>query len=328
MKTTSNGARKILLSGIQPSGKLHIGNYFGALKQIVDLQDGHENYVFIANYHALTSIADAKTLRINSVDVAMDYLAAGLDPEKTSLYLQSDIPEVTELAWIFECLTTVPYLMRSHAYKDAEAKGREINAGLFTYPMLMAADILIQDAQIVPVGADQKQHIEYARDTAEKFNRTFGDTFILPEAKILPDVAVIPGTDGKKMSKSYNNTIPLFATALEIKRGVMAIPTDSKGISEPKDPNTCNVFALHKQFSVKMLPELESRYREGKIGYHESKEILIRNMEQYLTPLRIRREKIARDLKGVEAILRRGGEKARARAAAKMKDVRKRVGLA
>ncbi|MDP3957968.1 MAG: tryptophan--tRNA ligase [bacterium] len=319
--------KKILLSGIQPSGKLHIGNYFGALKQFVDLQESHECYIFIANYHALTTVTEARTLRTNTHEVAIDYLAAGLDPEKTTLYLQSDVPEVTELAWIFECITTVPYLERAHAFKDAEAKSKEINAGLMNYPMLMAADILVQDADVVPVGADQKQHIEYARDTAEKFNRLYGDTFTVPKAHVLEKVAIIPGTDGRKMSKSYGNVIPLFATPDEVKGGVMAIPTDSKGITEPKNPDTCNVFALHRLFSTDELPELEMRYREGKIGYHESKEILVRNMDSYLAPLRERREKIAKDAKAVAGILKAGGDKARARAAAKMKEVREAVGL-
>lgn len=320
--------RKILLTGLQPSGKLHVGNYFGALKQFVDLQESHECYIFIANYHALTTVTEARTLRANTREVAVDYLAAGIDPEKTTLYLQSDVPEVTELAWIFECITTVPYLERAHAFKDAEAKAKEINAGLFNYPMLMAADILVQDTDLVPVGADQQQHIEYARDTALKFNRLYGETFTVPKAHVLEEVAVVPGTDGRKMSKSYGNTIPLFAALDEIKRGVMAIPTDSKGINEPKDPDACNVFALHRLFSADMLPELETRYQEGGIGYHESKEILVRNMDAYLAPLRKRREEIAGDAKAVADILKAGGEKARARAADKMKDVRTAVGLA
>lgn len=320
--------KKILLSGIQPSGKLHIGNYFGAIKQFVDLQDDYDCYIFIANYHALTSVQDDETLTRNTLEIAIDHLALGIDPEKTTFFLQSDVPQVTELAWIFETLTTVPYLERAHAYKDAEARGKEMNAGLFNYPMLMAADILIQDADVVPVGADQKQHIEYARDTAEKFNRIYGkETFTLPEPIILEDVAIIPGTDGRKMSKSYGNTIPIFAMPEEIRKGVMSIPTDSKAIKDPKNPDTCSVFALHKFFSQDEIKELEERYRKGGIGYHESKEILIKNMEAFIAPLRKRRAKIESDMEQVLEVLRDGGARARERAVSKMKEVREKTGL-
>ncbi len=318
---------KILLSGVQPSGKIHIGNYFGAIKQFVDMQDKYDSYVFIANYHALTTVSDKKTLERNTFEVAVDYLACGLDPRKTTLFAQSEIPEVAELAWIFECITTVPYLMRAHAFKDAEAKGAEVNAGLFNYPMLMAADILIQDADVVPVGQDQKQHIEYARDTALKFNRVFGDTFKMPEPLILEEVAIIPGTDGRKMSKSYGNTIPLFATSDEIKKGVMSLPTDSKGIKDPKNPHSCNIMALHRLFSGPLVGTLETRYRDGAIGYHESKEILIKNMERFIAPLRAKREKIAGDIESVRSVLSAGGKKARGRAIEKMRAVRNKVGL-
>ncbi len=293
----------------------------------MDLEDKYDCFIFIANYHALTTIQDKKALEHNTLEAAIDYLAVGLDPKKATIFLQSDVPEVAELAWIFETITTVPYLARAHAYKDAEAKAKDVNAGLFNYPMLMSADILIQDADVVPVGADQKQHIEYARDTAEKFNRVFGETFKLPEPLILENVAVIHGTDGRKMSKSYGNTIALFAPSEEIKRGVMVIPTDSKGINESKDPNTCNIFALHKLFSQDSLADLEKRYREGGIGYQESKEVLIKNMEKFIAPLRARRLEVAKDVKKVKAILKEGGEKARARAGVKMKEVREKTGL-
>src|SRR3989344_4733180 len=284
--------KKILLSGIQPSGKLHIGNYFGAMKQFVDLQDDYKAYIFIANYHALTTNQEGNKLSKQTMDVAMDYLAIGLDPAKTTLFIQSDVPEVTELAWIFETLTTVPYLMRAHAFKDADQKTKEANVGLFNYPMLMAADILIQDTDMVPVGQDQKQHVEYARDTAEKFNRTYGDTFKLPEPMILQNVAVVPGTDGRKMSKSYGNTIPLFAEKNEITEASMSINTDSKGVNEPKDPEADLVFAMHRLVSGGILDELEKRYRGGEIGYKESKEILIDNMEKFIGPMRERRKDI------------------------------------
>lgn len=319
--------KKILLSGVQPTGKVHTGNYFGAIKQFVDLQDKYDCYIFIANYHALTTVQNKRDLEQNTLDVAIDYLASGIDPQKTTLFLQSEIPELAELAWIFECITTMPYLERANAFKDAETKAKEINAGLFNYPMLMAADILVQDADVVPTGQDQKQHIEYARDTALKFNRIYGDTFKLPEPLILEEVAIIPGTDGRKMSKSYGNTIPLFATMDEIKRGVMSVPTDSKGIKEPKNPNTCNVMALHKLFSKPILSKLEERYRAGTIGYHESKEILIKNMEAFISPLRFKREKIAGDINSVRATLAAGGKKAHSRAIEKMSVIKSKVGL-
>ena len=319
--------KKILLSGIQPSGKLHIGNYFGAMKQFVDLQDDYKAYIFIANYHALTTNQEGNKLSKQTMDVAMDYLAIGLDPAKTTLFIQSDVPEVTELAWIFETLTTVPYLMRAHAFKDADQKTKEVNVGLFNYPMLMAADILIQDTDMVPVGQDQKQHVEYARDTAEKFNRTYGDTFKLPEPMILQNVAVVPGTDGRKMSKSYGNTIPLFAEKNEITEAVMSIKTDSKGVNEPKDPEADLVFAMHRLVSGGILDELEKRYRGGEIGYKESKEILIDNMEKFIGPMRERRKDIEGNPDDVRKIIKDGGLAAGERARTKMVEVRKKAGL-
>ena len=234
--------KNILLSGVKPTGRPHIGNYFGAMKQFLDMQEDYFCYFMIADYHALNFIQDAKVLRENILNLMLDYLAIGLDPKKSIIFKQSDISEHTELTWIFDAITTMPYLERAHAYKDAQAKGKEVNVGTFNYPMLMAADILLYDPDIIPVGQDQKQHVEYARDTAEKFNRIFGEVFKLPEAKILSAVAVIPGTDGKKMSKSSNNTIELFATDAEIEKAVMSIVTDSSG-GIPK-----NVYEIHKLF--------------------------------------------------------------------------------
>ncbi|MFA6797628.1 MAG: tryptophan--tRNA ligase, partial [Candidatus Paceibacterota bacterium] len=239
-------SKKILLSGVQPTGRVHIGNYFGAMKQFVDLQDKYDCYIFIADYHAMTTVQDKEKLNKGIIDVALDYLAIGLDPKKVILFKQSDVPQVTELTWMFNCITTVPYLMRAHAFKDRESKNEEVNAGLFDYPILMASDILMQDADIVPVGQDQKQHVEYARDTAQKFNRIYGETFTVPEPFILANVETVPGTDGRKMSKSYGNVIPLFATDEEIKKAVMSIPTDSKGVAEPKNPDESNLYAIHK----------------------------------------------------------------------------------
>ncbi|MFA5827615.1 MAG: tryptophan--tRNA ligase, partial [Candidatus Paceibacterota bacterium] len=220
--------KKRLLSGIQPSGTMHIGNYFGAIKQFVNLQNDYDSFVFIADLHAITTIQNREELSKNILNVALDYLACGLDPEKVCLFKQSDVTEVTELAWYFNCITTMPYLERATAYKDAHMKVKEVNVGLFDYPMLMAADILLYDSNVVPVGQDQKQHVEYARDTAQKFNNIFGQTFIIPEILIMKEVAIVPGIDGRKMSKSYGNTIPLFGTDEEIKKAVMKIVTDSK----------------------------------------------------------------------------------------------------
>lgn len=321
------GEKKVLVSGIKPTGRSHIGNYFGAMKQFVELQNTYRSFIFVANYHALTSVIDPRGLSRDSFDMALDYLAIGLDPEKTTLFFQSDVPEVTELAWVFNCITTMPYLMRAHAFKDAEARKKEINVGSFDYPLLMAADILIQDTDVVPVGHDQKQHVEMARDTAEKFNRLFGETFKLPEALILEEVKSIPGIDGRKMSKSHGNIIPLFAELEEIKKQVMAIVTDSKSPTEPKDPTTCNVFALHKLFSAPQLADIEKRYQNGGVGYKESKEILIENVEKFIAPLRARRTELARDRARVLQILKNGGEIARERAHTKMALIKEKTGL-
>ncbi|MEX0910260.1 MAG: tryptophan--tRNA ligase [Candidatus Paceibacterota bacterium] len=320
--------KKILLSGIKPTGRPHIGNYFGALKQWVDLQEEYNSFIFIPDYHALTSVQDKAKMEAFSLDLAIDLLAIGLDPTKVTLFKQSDVPEVTELTWIFNCLTTMPYLMRAHAFKDAEAKNKDINVGVFDYPILMAADILIQDADIVPVGSDQKQHVEYARDIAEKFNRLFGDTFTLPESYILDHTATIPGIDGQKMSKSYNNHIPLFATDEEIKSLVAKIVTDSKTPTETKDSTTDNIFALHKLFSSQEeLSDLQHRYQTGTIGYKESKDILSQNMINFITPLREKRAHIAKDIDYVKNIIKTGGAKAHTRAHAKMQLVKDKTGL-
>lgn len=319
--------QKTLLSGIKPTGAVHIGNYFGAMRQFVEHQNDYRQFIFLANYHALTSISDGALLRKLSLDLAMDFLAIGIDPQKTTLFLQSDVPEVTELTWIFNTLTTVPYLSRAHAFKDAEAKNKEVNVGVFDYPMLMAADILMYGADVVPVGLDQKQHIEIARDTAQKFNRVFGETFKIPEPLILEDVKTVIGTDGRKMSKSYNNVIGLFASDEEIKKAVMSIPTDSKGVDEAKDPRECKVFAFHELVSGKDLEDIRARYLAGGIGYKESKDILFENMRAFIAPLRARREEIASNPEAVLKILREGGEVARMQAQKTMSEVRNKVGL-
>lgn len=297
------------------------------MKQFVDLQNDYESYIMIADYHALTNASDPEVLRQDILDIAIDYLAIGLDPTRTTIFQQSNIPEHTELAWIFNCLTTMPYLARAHAYKDALAKNQEVSVGVFTYPLLMAADILLYDAAVVPVGFDQKQHVEIARDTAEKFNRKFGEIFQLPEALIIDQTKTIIGIDGQKMSKSYGNTIPIFSEPAELKRLIMSIKTDSREANEAKDPEQCNVFALHKLFSVKNLAELAERYRAGQIGYKESKEILFKNLDDYLVPLREKRLAIARDQKAVMEVLQDGASRAKAQAQEKMVKIRQAVGV-
>jgi tryptophanyl-tRNA synthetase len=320
--------KKKLLSGIKPSGIIHIGNYFGAIKQFVDLQNEYDSSIFIADLHAIITIQNKEELSKNILNVALDYLACGLDPEKVCLFKQSDIPEVTELAWYFNCITTMPYLERATSYKDAKAKGKEINVGLFDYPILMAADILIQDADVVPVGADQKQHVEYARDTAQKFNNIYGETFKLPEPLILKNVAIVPGIDGRKMSKSYKNTIPLFGTDEEIKKAVMKIVTDSKEPSDKKDPETCNIFALHKLFlNENDLNVLHDRYTRGGLSYKESKEMLLKEIIDTIRPMREKREMYMEDLDKVRHIINDGARKAKIIVAEKMKIIRDKVGV-
>jgi len=311
-------SKKVLLSGIQPSGKPHIGNYFGLMKRIVDYQNEYTSYFFIADYHALNSFRDKQTLKDNIIDIVIDYLAIGLDPEKSIIFKQSDVSEHTELAWIFETITTMPYLERAHAYKDAKAKGKEINVGLFNYPMLMAADILLYNTNLVPTGRDQEQHVEIARDTALKFNNAFGETFSLPVSKIA-EIPVIPGTDGRKMSKSYDNTIPLFSEYDEIKKIVMSIVTDS-GEGIPK-----NVYAIHNLLrpAKELLPIYESKV--GK--YKELKELLIEDLEKFIAPLREKRKEFEKDIPKALAILKAGGEKAKKVASAKMDEVREKVGV-
>jgi len=320
--------KKILVSGVKPTGRPHVGNYFGAMKRFVDLQGEYESYIFIPDYHALTSVQKREEMEENTAGVLLDFMAIGLDPKNVTLYKQSDVPQVTELNWIFNCLTSMPYLMRAHAFKDAEAKNKDINVGVFDYPILMAADILIQDGDVVPVGQDQKQHVEFARDIAEKFNRTFGETFRLPEALIDERVATVPGTDGRKMSKSYGNTIPLFGSDEEIEKAVMSIVTDSKSPEEPKEPETDNIFAIHKLFTEgPEFAELSDRYTAGKIGYKESKEILIKNIIKTIAPMRDKRQALSEDKNAVLEVLKEGGKVARERAEAKMEKIRELVGL-
>ena len=313
----------VLVSGIKPTGDLHIGNYFGAMRQFVELiQTGkYRPFIFVADYHALNSMQDAGEMRRRTHELMMAYLAIGLDPKEVVFFKQSDVPTCTELAWIFDTITTMPYLERAHAYKDAEAKNKEINVGTFNYPMLMAADILLYDAVVVPVGADQKQHIEYARDTAEKFNRVFKeDVFTLPEPHIMSEVAIVPGTDGRKMSKSYGNVIQLFASRDELAKTVMGIVTDSSG-SRPE-----NVYAMHKL--VRSELELETIYTEHAGSYKILKEMLIEDLDRYLAPIRATYEELQNDPGVIEEVLREGKLVARAVSEEKMEQVRRAIGVA
>ncbi len=312
-------SKKVLLSGVKPTGAPHIGNYFGAMKQFVDLSNDHDGFVFIADYHALNFVQDKEEMKKNILNILLDYLALGLDPKKITIFKQSDISEHTELVWIFDTITTMPYLMRAHAYKDAEAKNKEINVGTFNYPMLMAADILLYSPDVVPVGQDQKQHVEYARETALKFNRIFGETFKLPEPLILKDVAIVPGSDGRKMSKSYGNALPLFAEPGEIKKFVMSIVTDSAA-GVPK-----NVFAIHKLFRDEK--ELDRIYKEKEGKYKDLKELLIEDIEKFIAPLRTKRKELEKNIPKALKILEEGNIKAKKIASVKMKEVREKIGV-
>ncbi len=317
-----------VLSGIQPSGKLHIGNYFGMMKPAIELQDKGETYLFIANYHALTSVSDPEQLRQDTLDVALDFLACGLDPEKTVFFRQGDVPEVTELTWLLSTVTPMGLLERCHSFKDKTAKGIAATHALFSYPVLMAADILAVQSTIVPVGRDQKQHVEVTRDIAIKFNNQFGEVFTIPEPSIREEVAVIPGIDGQKMSKSYDNHIELFGGLKATRKRVMRVVTDSTPLEEPKDPDTCNVFALYKLFASETeLKALADKYRSGGFGYGDAKKTLHEAMTAYFAPFRAKREALAEDLDFVESVLTRGAEKARATARETLTAARRAMGL-
>ena len=306
-----------LFTGLQPSGALHIGNYLGVLKPLVDMYAKYESHVMVADYHALTTLKDASAMRRNIFDIVKDYIAVGLDPKKAVIFQQSQVPEHTELAWILNTLVTMSFLELAHAYKDKEARGLETNVGLFDYPVLMASDILLYDTDIVPVGQDQKQHVEYARDIAAKFNNAFGQTFKEPKEKILESVAVVPGTDGKKMSKSYGNTIPLFGTKAELTKAVMSIVTDSSGESPS------NVYNIHRL--IKDESELAPIYKANKGNYKASKDALIADLEALIAPMRERRESMSDA--DVRRVLKEGSEATREIASAKMRDVRERIGV-
>lgn len=315
-----------ILTGIQPSGKLHWGNYFGAMKSMFDLSEKGEIFMFIANYHAMTTVRDGAALRDATREVALDYLACGLDPEKAVIYRQSDVPEVQELAWYLSCLTPMGLLERCHSYKDKIAHGLEATHGLFAYPALMAADILIMNADLVPVGKDQKQHLEVTRDLAGKFNNAYGEIFTLPEPYIPNTVATIPGTDGQKMSKSYHNTIGLFDVS--VKKKVMGIVTDSTPMEEPKEPEGNSIYELYKLFATpEEVEEMARAFRAGGYGYGHAKKALLAAYHRLFDPFKERRDALEKDPDALEDILKEGARKARLASEPIMEKVRSAVGL-
>jgi len=318
-----------VLSGVQPSGKLHIGNYFGMMKPALALQARHEVFLFIADYHALTTVRDARALRENVRDVALDFLACGLDPARTVFYRQSDVPEVHELAWLLSVVCPMGLLERAHSFKDKTARGIDANHALFAYPVLMAADILSVNADIVPVGKDQKQHLEIARDLAGKFNRHTGvEVFKMADPMIREEVAVVPGVDGQKMSKSYGNTIDIFGPAKAVRKTIMRVVTDSTPLEDAKTPETCNVFALYKLFADESeSAAMAERYRAGGMGYGEAKKALAEKFEAHFEPFRARRAGLESRPDEVEDILRDGAARARAAIQPVLRAARHAIGL-
>jgi len=318
-----------ILSGIQPSGALHLGNYFGMMKPAIELQEKGEAFYFIANYHSMTSLFDAAQRRTNSLDVALDFLACGLDPKKSTFFKQSDVPEVTELAWLLTTLTPMGLLERATSYKDKIAKGIAPNHGLFAYPVLMAADILIYDSNIVPVGRDQKQHVEMTRDMAVKFNETYGETFVIPEPQIRGEVAVVPGTDGQKMSKSYGNTIEIFGDEKAIRKKIMGIVMDSRTPAEPKPDADKNlaVQLLKLVAPQDAAADIENRLRAGGLGYGDLKKALFEHYWNYFADARKKRAELAANLDHVNKILSDGAAKAKTLARQVLNRAKKASGL-
>lgn len=317
-----------ILSGIQPTGRFHWGNYFGAIKQYIELQEQHDGYYFIADLHALTTVRDAAVLRGFVRDAALDVLALGLDPERATLFVQSHVPEVSELCWLLMTGTPLGLLERCHAYKDKKEKGLKADAGLFTYPVLMAADILAYDANWVPVGEDQVQHIEVCRDLARSFNAHYGEVFTLPEARVVQGASKVPGTDGEKMSKSYNNTLGLFEPPKELRKKIMRISTDSRPMEDPKDPETDHLYQLFRLFATpEQTEEMSAMYLKGGFGYGEVKKRLADAADQYLAPARARREELENHPEKVDAILQAGAAKARDRARSVLQRAHKACGL-
>nr|WP_321464706.1 tryptophan--tRNA ligase [uncultured Desulfobulbus sp.] len=319
---------KRTLSGIQPSGKLHIGNYFGMMQPMLQQMDNSELYVFIVDLHALTSVQDRERLSKGTLEAAADFLALGLDPEKCIFWVQSDVPEVCELSWLLSTLTPMGLLERCHAYKDKVAKNIPASHGLFAYPVLMAADILLYQSEVVPVGKDQKQHVEVARDIAQRFNNTFGETFVLPEPLISESTAIVPGLDGQKMSKSYDNTIPIFLEEKPLRKRIMAIQTDATPVEEPKDPDTCNLYALLKLFaSQEKMAEVHDLYVNGGAAYGYLKQDLFELINDHFSAARTKKKELLDNSDYLRQVLRQGAEKARAKASMTMDMVRERMGL-
>jgi tryptophanyl-tRNA synthetase len=317
-----------ILSGIQPSGVLHIGNYFGMMRPAIELQKEGETFYFIADYHALTSVRNPEALRENSRRVALDFLACGLDPERAALFRQSDLPQVTELAWILSTVAPMGLLERAHSYKDKLARGLASTVGLFSYPVLMAADILIYDSDAVPVGKDQKQHVEITRDLAVKINETYGQVFKLPEPRINPDTQVVPGLDGQKMSKSYGNNIDIFGDEKETRKRVMSIVTDSVPVEAPKDPERSTIVQLYSLFATKdEIANMKDRFKKGGTGYGDFKKELFEKLWEYFAPMRKRRDEILRDKSYIDNVLARGAKRANEIAGQVMSRVRAAVGL-
>jgi len=316
------------LSGIQPSGRLHIGNFFGAMRQHLQFQAEHNCFYFIADYHALTSSPAPDDVAGHTLGVAMDYIALGLDTGKTIFWRQSDVPEVTELTWLLSCVTPMGLLQRCTSYKDKVAQGLSPNHGLFAYPVLQAADILIYHSDLVPVGADQKQHIEVTRDIAIRFNNAYGEIFTVPKEHIIESVAVVPGVDGRKMSKSYGNTIEIFEPEASVRKKIMKIVTDSLPVEEPKNPDKCNVFALLKLVaSSDELSEWENKYRGGGLGYGQVKKRLAELMIDYFKPFRQKRAELENNIDYVREVLANGAGRAKAVAAETLEKARQAVGL-
>ncbi|MDO5554782.1 MAG: tryptophan--tRNA ligase [Planctomycetia bacterium] len=306
-----------VLSGIQPTGRFHWGNYFGAIAQYIQLQgDCNKAFYFIANLHALTTVRDSKRMQANMLDAALDLLGLGLDPEQATLFVQSDVPEVSQLTWLLMTVCPMGLLERCHAYKEKKARGLTADAGLFTYPVLMAADILAYDSDLVPVGEDQLQHIEVARDLAGSFNHLFGDVFVLPKGKVLDSSAKVPGLDGEKMSKSYGNTIECFEDLKQQRKKIMRIATDSRPLEDPKDPDTDHLFQLYANFATdSQRQEMADLYRRGGFGYGQVKKALADAAEAFFDPARQRREYFATRPDLVRDILNQGAKRARAKAA-------------
>ncbi|MFH0960638.1 MAG: tryptophan--tRNA ligase [Pseudomonadota bacterium] len=317
-----------VLSGIQPSGSLHLGNYLAMMKPMISYMDRSQLFVFIVNFHAMTSVTDGVRLAEGTLEAAADFLALGLNPDRATFWVQSDVPEVVELAWILTCITPIGLLERCHSYKDKISRGISPNHGLFAYPVLMAADILLYQANIVPVGKDQKQHIEVTRDIAIKFNSIYGDTFVVPDGEINDQVATVPGIDGQKMSKSYGNTIEIFLDEKNLKKKVMSIKTDSTPVDKPKDPEDCNLFQIFRQFAPSdRVEEVRNLYLRGGASYGVVKKELLDILWETFRGPRVEREKLLKDRDYLRSILAKGARKAKAVGAPTIEDVRKKVGV-